>query len=172
MSTYFHKCNPRSYRTELRPENMQEARRKKLIPFKMLFFERLYLPCSVQDTTVRNIYESLIFTEPYVNPQRPEMESSLPPPLTDQAQNHLTSPAPSPVLSPQGSSFLHRWRRVDGNAREKKKEKQKCIAIVFLHFPLVSPSIPLRFIKCISANPKTIFCNRSLRLKSWPTDES
>ena len=39
-------------------------------------------------------YESLFFTEPYVNPHRPEMESSLPPPLTDQAQSHLTSRQP------------------------------------------------------------------------------
>lgn len=67
---------------------------------------------------------SLIFTEPCVNPQKPEMELSLPPPLTDQAQNHLTSPAPSPGLSPQGFSSLHHWQRVDGNAKKKEKEKQ------------------------------------------------
>lgn len=79
----------------------------------------------------REYYESLIFTEPYVNPQRPEMESSLPPPLTDQAQNRLTSPAPSPVLSPQGFSFPHHWRRVDGNAREKKKEKENVLPSSF-----------------------------------------
>lgn len=66
---------------------------------------------------------SLIFTEHCVHPQKPEMEFSLPPPLTDQAQNHLTSPAPSPGLSPQGFSSLHHWQTVDGNAK-KGKQKQ------------------------------------------------
>lgn len=73
---------------------------------------------------VKNVMNnSLIFTEHCVHPQKPEMEFSLPPPLTDQAQNHLTSPAPSPGLSPQGFSSLHHWQTVDGNAK-KGKQKQ------------------------------------------------
>lgn len=103
---------------------------------------------------------SLIFTEPGVNPQKPEMELSLPPPLTDQAQNHLTSPAPSPGLSPQGFSSLRHWQRVDENAKKKEKEKQtKNIFIIFLHFPPFSPSTTLSFPTCISSNTKPIFYN-------------
>jgi hypothetical protein len=69
---------------------------------------------------MNTINHSIILSEPWVNPQRPKMELSLPLPLTDQAQNHLTFPAPSPGLSLQGFSFLHHWQRVDGNAKEKK----------------------------------------------------
>lgn len=64
---------------------------------------------------------SLIFSDPGVNPQKPEMELSLPPPLTAQVQNHLTSPAPSPGLNPQGFSSPHHWQRVDGNAKREKQ---------------------------------------------------
>lgn len=82
------------------------------------------------ELVINVINHSVNFTEPYISPQRPGMELSLPPPLTDQAQNHLTSPAPSLGLSPQGFSFPHHWQTVDGNAKEKEKQKQNVFIII------------------------------------------
>ena len=82
----------------------------------------------------------LIFTKPCVNPQKPEMELSLPPPLKDQAQNHLIFPALSPGLSPQGSSSPHHWQSVDGNAKRKGKQTQKQTQKPF-HYLSSFPSI-------------------------------
>lgn len=70
---------------------------------------------------------SLLFAKTCVTPQKPKMNLSLPPPLTDQAQNHPTSLALSPGLSPRGFSFPHHWQRVDGNAKEKKMKIVKTI---------------------------------------------